>query len=162
YAEAFGDRIGAMNFDKQFTGAATRTVSSLGDAPAFRTIEGAIAASADGDIIEIADSATYTPAATLSLSKAAVHRLTIRAAVGARPSLSVSKALPASIDVTVPMDRLELSGLIVAGAPVRLSAAVKQFAAQACTILPAAAAFGALDTNPDSNGQCLFCRCIVG
>src|SRR5262249_54753196 len=70
FVEAFSDGIGALNFDRRIdlTQLATRLVSSSGDADTsaaapnaqiHASLAAAIAAAKDGDIIEIADSATY-------------------------------------------------------------------------------------------------------
>ena len=100
YVEAFGDRVGALNFNRQIDPAAlaTRVVSSTGDAeaglsavanaPIYNTLSAALAAARDGDIIEIADSATYAEADPVVLADPLVQRLTIRARAGNRPCLS--------------------------------------------------------------------------
>jgi hypothetical protein len=97
YVEAFSDRVGALNFNRQIDPAAlaTRLVSSTGDteaglsvatnAPVYDNLSAAVATARDGDIIEIVDSATYAEAAPIVLADGSVQRITIRARTGNRP-----------------------------------------------------------------------------
>ena len=181
YAEAFADRVGALNFDRQIDPAAiaTRLVAASGDAepglsaastaPVYTGLTDAIAAAADGDIIEIADSATYAAAAPVVLANAAVRGLQIRARDGQRPCLTFyaadGSALPASFSVLTPMDQLGLSGLLVSGGPMLLRAVVGQVQIVASTLDPAGSATGALVVDAFSSGAgfaILLCRCITG
>jgi len=175
YVEAFGDRIGALNFDRQLGSqpAATRVVAQSGDTPiplpVHTTIAAAIAAAADGDVIEIQDSANYLSPTSVDLSNAAVRRLTVRAAQNQRPCLQfyAASGVPAaaSLRVGVPMDSLDLNGLLISGGPLQIDAAVKQFHATAITIDPRASAVGAVivnDADRDSQAEFLFCRCVTG
>jgi hypothetical protein len=180
FVEAFGDQIGAVNFDRQTDTSqlAARLVSSSGDAdvslsarsnaPVYTTVAAALAASQDGDIIEIIDSATYAHSAPVVFPAALVNNLTIRAKDGARPCLTFyngpGSPTPASFLVTAPMQSLELSGILISGGPVVLHSPVQSLALIACTLDPQSKAMYALlaDSTSASGSNYLLCRCVAG
>jgi hypothetical protein len=183
YREGFSDRVGALNFDRQFDpkAVATRFVASGGDAtsqfttvfagaPVHTSVVDALAHAKDGDVIEIADSATYVSAVPALLANPAVKTLTLRAAQNRRPTLafyaSDGTPAPASIRVTVPMERLELSGLLIGGAPVRIDATVAAVLVTACSLDPASDRGGGMlivsDDDRNANADYVLCRCVCG
>jgi hypothetical protein len=181
YVEAFSDRVGALNFDRQIDPAqlATRLVSSSGDAdpslsalpnaPVHASLAAAVAAAADGDVIEIVDSATYAEPGPVVLADDRVTQLSIRARAGQRPCLAfyAGPNLPAAASLLglVPMQMLALNGLLVSGGPVVLHAPVAQLQLLGCTLDPNNAAGGSLIADaPDlgTGADFLLCRCISG
>ena len=181
YNEAFADRVGALNFDRQIDPAAVaaRIVASSGDAepglsaavnaPVHLGLAEAVAAAHDGEIIEIADSATYAEAAPVILADASVRGLTIRARDGERPCLTFyagdGSPLAASLMTLAPLDQLGLSGLLISGGPVVLHATVEQLQIVACTLDPASGASSALISDGPPIGEAsayLLCRCVTG
>jgi hypothetical protein len=180
FVEAFSDRVGAVNFDRQIETSqlATRLVSSLGDAdvslsaqsnaPVYTTLTSAVAAAQDGDIIEIVDSATYSQSSPLVLSAFARQNLSIRAKIGSRPCLTFyngsGSPAPASFLIAAPMEKLELNGLLVSGGPVVLHSPVQSLAVIACTLDPQSKALYALlaDSSSSTGSNYLLCRCVTG
>ena len=181
YGEAFSDRVGALNFDRQLDPAAlaTRLVASSGDAdfalsvaadaPIYTTLSEAVAAAADGDIIEITDSATYSETAPIVLADFVVQTLVIRARAGCRPCLSFrapdGTPLSASLTTLVPMAGLNLNGLLIEGAPLTLHAPVQQVSLIACTLDPTSMTAGSLISDSAMSGggsAYLLCRCVTG
>jgi hypothetical protein len=173
YVEAFSDRVGALNFDRQLQlePAATRLVSLTGDAaanlPVHPDLASAFSAAVDGDVIEILDSATYAAAAPAVLANAAVRGLTLRAAAGQRPCLAFYSApgvpTPAGIQVAVPMDRLDLNGIFTSGGPLVVDAPIAALHLVACTLDPRGpASLIANDPDRDSSSDYIFCRSITG
>jgi hypothetical protein len=153
YIEAFSDRVGARTFDRQIDPAvpATRLVAHSGDAdspltralvgaPIHTSVADALAAAQDGDVVEIADSASYAAGAEAVLDAPAVKRLTVRAAPGQRPCLAFYDAgggpASSSLRVRSSLDELELNGLFVTGGPLRIDAPVAQLRLLACTLDP--------------------------
>lgn len=181
WIEAFGDTIGATS-RRQFDSAAgpTRLVSRTGDAagsltealpgaPVHASLAAAIAAAADGDIIEIADSATYAEGSPVSLANAQVKTLTIRAAQGCRPCLTFYTAAgtpaAASLIVAAPMDSLSLNGLLISGGPVQVQGHLKQLNITESTLDPSSALDASLiasDNDPARDGLYLLVRSIAG
>lgn len=181
YAEGFSDRVGALNFDRQTdpSAIATRLVSASGDAepglsalsdaPVHLTLADALAAASDGEIIEIADSATYAEPAPVPVGPA-ISFLTIRARQGCRPCLTFAAPdgtpLPASLVVANPMTALTLSGLLVSGGPLTLHAPVLQLQITGCTLIasPTQTGLSLIADAPASGQSCaiLLCRCIAG
>jgi hypothetical protein len=180
YVEAFTDRVGALNFDRQLDPAALprRVVAKSGDpdltsaqpnATAHTTLADAVAAAQDGDIIEIADSLTYASPLAVVLSNPSLRNLTIRAAAGQRPCLSFysgpNVSAAASFLVTAPMTHLELSGLLISGGPLLIQTRVGTLHIEACTLDPRTAAPASLfatDSNLNSRSDYLLCRSITG
>jgi hypothetical protein len=130
----------------------------------------ALAAAKDGDVIEIIDSATYASATPAVLGNAPVRRIALRAAAGQKPCLAfyTDAGVPAtaSLQVSVPMDRLDLNGLLISGGPLTVLAAVASVHLVACTLDPNTpgilATLLGLDTNRDSHSEYLLCRSITG
>lgn len=180
YVEAFSDRVGALTFDRQESSEPlpNRLVASSGDADLGRaapgatvhsTLAGAVAASTDGDIIEIADSATYIETAPLELADAAIRSLTIRSGARQRPCLAFSAAssppAAAGLRVRVPMSELRLTGLLVSGGAIVAEIAPERLEITACTIDPRVAGEGgvlAADQDRTRHGALFICRSIVG
>jgi hypothetical protein len=180
YVEAFSDRVGAMNFDRGLAGSAQpkRVVSKSGDADLTLALQGAtvhteiaaaIAAASEGDVIEIADSATYASAASILISNQAIHNLTIRAAAGQRPCLTFysGPAIPAqaSFEVRVPMATLELNGLLISGGSILVRKGITQLRFKACTLDPNssnAMSLVSLDNDRASRAHYILHRCITG
>jgi hypothetical protein len=183
YVEAFGDEVGARAFDRQLGGKApaTRLVARSGDARAAAgpavpvdrihpSLAEALARAVDGDVIEIADSATYAEPGPGVLADPRVTGLTIRAAAGRRPCLTFYQAagvpVAASLLIQSPLARLELDGLLISGGPLRITGRVGRLLLRACTLDPlAAGAHGSLvasDPDRDHGAEYLLCRCIVG
>jgi len=178
FAEAFSDAVGATSVHATASAAATRWISQSGDAPeaaaltagapVHTTLASAVASAREGDVIEIADSATYSAAAGVTLANALVKNLTIRAAAGRRPCLTFySGGAPtsASLTISVPMDSLVMSGILISGGPLVLQTRVGSLALTECTLDPAAAPAGSLlgqDPNLASNAVWLLSRCIAG
>jgi hypothetical protein len=180
YVEAFGDRIGAVNFDRGLPAASRpkRIVSKSGDADLalaapdatiYTSLAAAVADARGGDVIEIADSATYASSVPITIANTAVHKLTIRAGAGTRPCLTFyqSAGLPASasFEIKTPMAALELSGLLLSGGPMLLHNAVAQLRFEACTLDPNSPATASLicgDNNAGNRADYILCRCIMG
>jgi hypothetical protein len=181
YVEAFSDRVGARPFLDRLDPAvaATRLVSSSGDAlgpgpgafPRSRihpNLAEAVAAAADGDVIEITDSATYLSPGPVAVAAPGVRTLTIRAGDRQRPCLAFYQAdgtpAPASLRVAIAMQYLQLNGLLVSGGPVAIDAAVSELELIASTLDPlSAAGTGSLvAADADASGSYLVCRCITG
>ena len=183
YREGFSDRVGALNFDRQIDpkASATRFVASggytlsdltavFGGAPVHASVVDALANAKDGDVIEIADSATYVSATPAFLANPAVKTLTLRAANNQRPTLAFYAAdgtpAPASIRVVVPMTRLELSGLLISGAPLRIDATVAAVLLTACSLDPASDRGDGMlivsDGDRNANADYVLCRCVCG
>ncbi|HYK05716.1 MAG TPA: hypothetical protein VE974_28460 [Thermoanaerobaculia bacterium] len=171
YVEAFPGPIGARTFDRQLESerAATRIVSRSGDAgttlPVHATLAAAVAAAAPGDVIEIADSATYAEPATIDIS----IPLVIRAAQRERPCLTfydsgTAAPLAASLRVIQPIDELECNGLLMSGGPIAVDGKTKLLAILACTLdpLPQEHALVVDDADPAPEAAVLVCRSITG
>jgi hypothetical protein len=182
FVEAFGDRVGALTYDRQLDPAArpTRLVAQMGDAdgpltaslagaPVHASVALAMAAARDGDVIEIVDSATYALPDAIVLDDASVTRLTLRAAPGQRPCLTAYRGpgVPADsgLRVASPMSELELDGLLISGGPLRIDSRVTRLCLIGCTLDPSSAADGSLiasDPDPAGRAAYLLCRCITG
>ena len=180
YVEALAGAIGANSARPADDLPATRLVSQSGDAaspltnvltgaPIHTSLAAAIAAAQNNDVIEIADSATYSAAAAISLGNTAVRNLTIRAAAGQRPCLafysSANHPAPASLLISTPMDSLALAGLFVSGGPLALNRAVSRLALDSCTLDPSTAVAASLisaDSGADGQSVCTLRRCISG
>jgi hypothetical protein len=182
YVEAFSDRVGARTFDRQLdpTVLPTRLVAQSGDASSalsptiandhlHASVADALAAAQDDDVIEIVDSATYAATAPIALP-ATVQTLTLRAAAGQRPCLTFYQAentpTAGSLEVSTPMNRLELNGLLVSGGPIQITSQVQQLLISACTLDPRSAGTAgslvATDANLHDQASYLLCRCITG
>jgi hypothetical protein len=182
FVEAFGDRVGALTYDRGLDDAArpTRLVAQAGDAdgplttslagaPVHASVALALTAARDGDVIEIVDSATYALPDAMVLSNPAVAHLTLRAAAGQRPCLTSYRApdTPAtsSLRVTTPMSELELNGLLVSGGPLRIERTVGALRLIACSLDPRSALDGSVVASefaPENQADYLLCRCISG
>jgi len=180
FVEAFGDRIGAVNFDRQIDASllAARLVSSSGDAdislsarpnaPVYTTIAAALAAAQEGDIVEIVDSATYAHTLPVAFPSGFAQNLAIRAKAGKRPCLTFyngpGSPTPASFLVTSSMQSLELNGLLISGGPIVLHSPVQNLALIACTLDPQSNAMYALqaDSTSATGSNYLICRCVSG
>jgi hypothetical protein len=189
FVEAFSDSVGAVNSaDRQIQpGSATRLVSQSGDAdsilaaslsgaPIHFNLADAIAAAKDGDVIEIVDSATYSATSGITLNNKTVKNLTIRAAAGQRPCFTFYKAagqpLPVALAIGVPMDMLELNGLLISGGALRTSVRIggpdpKQSGLRlvSCTLDPtssAAPSLVATDSDRNSDAGYLVSHCVTG
>jgi hypothetical protein len=176
YVEAFSDRMGALNYDRQLDPQTEprRLVSQSGDAdspgvPVHADLGAAIAAAQDGDVIEIVDSATYAANAAILLTNPAVQSLTVRARAGERPCLTFYQgahvAASGSFRVAVPMSLLALNGLLMSGGPLLIESKVDHVHLTACTLAPRTAVSGSLiatDTNMNARADYLLCRCITG
>jgi hypothetical protein len=181
FVEAFTGFVGAVNSTERQIApdAASRFVSRSGDAdagaadkltgaPLHSSLADAINAARDGDVIEIADSATYNAAAGVSLP-AALKTLTIRAAAGQRPCLafyqSAGVASDSCLTVASAMSQLHLEGLLISGGPLVIRAQVQQLQLVACTLdpsNPAVVSILASDANLNSNATYVLSRCITG
>jgi hypothetical protein len=181
FVEAFTDFVGALNSDQRDTapGNATRFVSRSGDvddvtadnltgAPVHANVSEAVAAARDGDVIEIADSATYDFPAGIVLP-ASLKNLYIRAASGQRPCLTSyqSAGVPsnASFVVNSPMALLELNGLLVSGGPLAINNAITQLQLTACTFDPSNPTIPSIvtsDADLNSEAGYVISRCITG
>ncbi len=180
YVEAFSDRVGAMNFDRgpAGNGQAKRVVSRSGDADltlaspgatVHTDIAAAIAAASEGDVIEIADSATYPSSAPILISNQAIRNLTIRAAAGQRPCLTSYSGpgipTPASFDVRVPMSALELNGLLISGGSFLVRKGITQLRFKACTLdpnSPSPMSLVSVDNDRANRAHYILHRCITG
>jgi hypothetical protein len=187
YVEAFSDRVGAHAFDREagVNSAATRIVAASGDAattlPFWRihsTLTEAVTACTDGDVIEIADSSTYTESVRIDLSQPATLRsLTVRAAdhpdfqrpcvieAGGRPAIKVIGMLGFDPRTAPdPANSLQLEGLLLAGGVMQLFY-VSALAVAGCTLLAADSGGRALmvaDPDGTHRSQVLVCRCLCG
>ncbi|MDF3017829.1 MAG: hypothetical protein K0R44_3054, partial [Thermomicrobiales bacterium] len=182
YVEAFSGEVGARTFDRELQPVANpatlRLVSRSGDGvgtggievpPARRhgSIAQALANAADGDVIEIVDSATYVERLPAPLA-AAAQTLTVRAAPGQRPCLAFyaasGAATAASLQVVTPMSALNLNGLLISGGPVQITRRVDDLELLACTLDPRgdSASLIASDDDAASLADYLLCRCITG
>lgn len=176
FVESCGDQVGARAYSREVdyqTNPPTRIVSSSGDAqtrlPLSRihtTIQDAIDNSADGEVIEIADSATYTESCSVVMS-AGLKTLTVRAAdqpLFARPCL-VGDGM-ASIQVQgLPSSRLEVSGLLISGGPLQIRGELTQLLITACTLeVPAVGtvSIASGDEQEDHRARYVICRCLLG
>jgi hypothetical protein len=185
YVSAFADRVGALNYDRLLdpTLPATRIVSQFGDTaveplpgsaplPVHTSIATAVAAAADGDIIEIVDSATYASAAEITVNSAAVRNLTIRAAAGERPTLTFFTASGAATSASLriaavtgaaAMDSFELNGLLISGGPVVIERAISRLRLLASTLDPrVGTALLASRSDLNDHADYLLCRCVAG
>ena len=176
YVESFADEIGARAFSRGIdyvTEPATRIVAATGDAatslPPVRihpTLQDAIDHAADGEVIEIADSATYVESCSIALSPS-VRNLTIRAADQPgfmRPCL-VSAGGPAITVAGQPSSRLELSGLLISGGPLQVRDELTELVVAACTFDVAdtgTVSIAAGDEQPDHRARYLVCRSLLG
>jgi hypothetical protein len=180
YVEAFSDDVGARTFDRKLPPADSstplRVVSQSGDTSSpvapdrFHTsFSDALANAQSGDVIEIADSATYY-SATEAVIPASVQTLTIRAAAGQRPCLSFFDATGAptrsSLRVSSPMTLLDLNGLFISGGPIRIEGEVRSLSLFACTLDPRTTTVeGSLVSVPASSATTVVYRlqrCITG
>jgi hypothetical protein len=181
FVEAFTDFVGALNSDQRETapGDATRFVSRSGDvddvtadnltgAPVHSNVSDAVAAARDGDVIEIADSATYEFPAGITLP-ASLKSLSIRAASGQRPCLtsyrSAGTPSNASFVVNSPMSLLDLNGLLVSGGPLAINNAITQLQLTACTFDPSNPTIPSIvtiDADLNSEAGYVMSRCITG
>jgi hypothetical protein len=185
YIEAFAERVGSLTYDRLLDPdqRATRFVSQSGDvdsalaanvagAPVHTSVAAALAAAADGDIIEITDSATYSSVQPATLANAAVRNLTIRAAAGQRPCLTFFTApgVPthasfraAAVSGSMAIDSFELNGLLIAGGPLIIERPIARLRLQACTLDPRTGnSLLAFDANSNTRADYLLCRCIAG
>jgi len=181
YVEGFPDQVGALTYDRMLdpTQQATRLVSKFGEAPTPLTeappaplpvhasVAAAVAAAADGEVIEILDSATYSATEATTLANSQVSALTIRAAAGQRPCLTFYQAVkapaPASFRVAVAMDFLELNGLLLSGGPLVIENKVSDLRLEACTLDPRlGASLLAADLDLNDRAAYLLCRCVAG
>ncbi len=183
YVEGFAGDVGARTFDRQIDPRAlpTRLVARSGDAASdlnptiggdhiHATVADALAAAADGDVIEIVDSASYPMASEILLDRPAVRSLTLRAAAGQRPCLAFFQAdgtpTAASLHLASPLDSLELGGLLISGGPIRIDGQIANLLLVGCTLDPAsgapAGALVAADGDLDHRASYVFCRCIAG
>lgn len=182
FVEAFTDFVGAVNSsERQLApgGMANRFVSRSGDvdnpaadalpgAPVHASVADAVANARDGDVVEIADSATYGASIPL-VFPALVNRLTIRAAGGQRPSLTFyqpgGQPTAASFAVSSPMSLLVLNGLLISGGPLVINSSVQQLQITGCTLDPVSsrlASIVATDADVNSNSAYLLSRCVTG
>jgi hypothetical protein len=177
YVEAFSEAIGA-NSGRQLasTKPATRLISKSGDAdsasagtPVHASLADAIAAAHDADVIEIADSATYSAASAVTLNNAAIKDLTIRVALGQRPCLTFYNAAntPADVSllVTTPLSSLALDGLWISGGPIFIESRIQQLTLTSCTLDPVSARVAslvAIDIDPNGDAAYLLSRSISG
>ncbi len=184
YVTGFADRVGALNYDRLLDPEqpATRFISQFGDAdtrptsgsqgpPVHTSVAAALAAAANGDIIEIIDSATYAASAEIVVGAAALRNLTIRAAAGERPTLTFfttsGAATRASFRVaaagSAPMDSLELNGLLISGGPITVERSIAHLRLFACTIDPRMGnALRAARFDLNDHADYLLCRCVTG
>ncbi|HKR65690.1 MAG TPA: hypothetical protein VJZ00_18305 [Thermoanaerobaculia bacterium] len=170
YVETFAGPIGARTFDRglEHDRAATRIVSRSGDAavalPVHASIADAVAAAADGEVIEISDSATYTESATIDVLRSVI----LRAAERQRPCLAfydgAGVPLAASLHVANPIDELECNGLLVSGGPITADAKTKSLSILACTLDPLPRELSLLvdDADAEPAAAILVCRSITG
>jgi len=172
YVEAFADQVGARAFSRGVdytTDPPTRIVSASGDAATYlplsrihRTLQEAVDRSSDGDVIEVADSATYVESLHVGLN---APTLTIRAAdqpLFARPCLQSSGGPAISVLST---GRLELSGLLVSGGPLQVQSHLPELVVTACTFdvpLAGTVSIEADDDNFTDRARYLFCRSLLG
>jgi hypothetical protein len=173
YVEACSAPIGALNYDRQLdpNTHANVVVAQSGDADTpvavHTTLADAVSAARDGDIIEIADSASYL-SASIAASNSAVKNLTIRAAAGQRPCLLFydnTGALEASsLSFTVPMTSLSFNGLLLSGGPILIEGLVKQVTLTSCSLdpEPGVAMLEASDTTLTSGAVYVLSACVVG
>ncbi len=179
YVEAFSGPVGARPFDGQFdpTVAPTRLVARSGDAWSAlapqAAVHGDLAAALreaqDGEVIEIADSATYAAAAPIEIP-ARLKTLTVRAGSGQRPCLTFyHDGVPtvASLRIRAPMDALTISGLLISGGPLLIEDSVAQLRLMGCTLDPRSGArahcsLAAIGPGSDQSDSFLLCRCITG
>jgi hypothetical protein len=182
YVEAFSDRVGARTFDRQLDPKEmpTRLVALSGDASSslnpsiandhiHSSVADAMTAAVDGDVIEIVDSATYAATDAITIPST-VKTLVLRAAAGQRPCLTFYQAAgtPASgsLQVTSPLDLLELNGLLISGGPLQIGSNVKQLLLTACTLDPLSVgttgSLVATDADLNNRATYLLCRCITG
>jgi hypothetical protein len=181
YVEGFPDRVGALTYDRMLdpTQHATRLVSQFGDAarpliarpppalPVHASVAAAVAEAADGDIIEIVDSATYSATDAIVLGNSGVKNLTIRGAAGQRPCLTFYRTAntpaSASFRVTVAMASLELNGLLVSGGPLLIQNKISSLRLEACTLDPRlGTSLLAVDLDLNDQASYLLCRCLAG
>jgi hypothetical protein len=176
YVEGFSDRVGALTYDRMLdpTRHATRLVAKFGEAgsrpaplPVHASIAAAVAAAADGDVIEILDSATYSATGPTTLGNPQVTALTIRAAAGQRPCLTFYHAAntpaTANFRVAVAMDSLELNGLLLSGGPLLIENKVSDLRLEACTLDPRQGiSLSAADLDLNDRAAYLLCRCVAG
>ena len=182
YVEAFGERVGARTFVGRvdISIKPTRLVAKKGDAVStlnstialdhiHTTVADALAKADPNDVIEIVDSATYLTATKLTI-KPGLMSLTLRAAEDQRPCISTyttaGNALAIGLQLSDPMARLELSGLLMSGGTLRIDGALDDLNLTGCTLDPlTAGTTGSLVSN-DADGQrsasYLLCRCITG
>jgi hypothetical protein len=173
YVEACSGPIGALNYDRQLDANthANIVVAQSGDAETnfvvHTNLSDAVAAAQDGDIIEIADSASYLSASIVA-SNPTVKSLTIRAAAGQRPCLLFYDATGApeasSITFTMPMASLSFNGLLLSGGPILIEGLVKQVTLTSCSLdpEPGITMLKATDTTLTSGAVYLLKSCIVG
>jgi hypothetical protein len=174
YLEGFSDRVGALNYDRQLDPdrPATRLVSRTGEVPStalpvHSDIASAVAAARDGDVIEIVDSATYATSSAIVLGDARIRNLTIRAAADERPCLTFFRPngviTPASFQVNLAMESLELNGLLLSGGPLVFQHEIAGLLLEACTLDPR---FGpslrCADAALTGKARYLLCRCVSG
>jgi Phage tail protein (Tail_P2_I) len=172
YVEAFADDIGARAFSRgidYITDPPTRIVSASGDAATYlplsrihRTLQDAVDQASDGDVIEIADSATYVESLNVGAN---ASTLTIRAAdqpLFARPCLKSGGGSAISVLST---GRLELSGLLISGGSLNIPNNLSELLVTACTFEVASPDNVSLQADdPDSNHRAryLICRSLLG
>jgi hypothetical protein len=189
YVEAFGGRIGARTFDHgRRAELPTRVVTQLGDAPAvardhvYTGLQDALDALGDDggstEVVEIADSATYALDQPLLVDRLANGRVSIQAADGERPCIVLREPAPTSppasppapvpgpavVRSTVPLERLELSGLLLSGG-VQVDRAVDAALISACTLDPrdgVRPSIVVMDDDRNSASTYLVCRTISG
>jgi hypothetical protein len=175
YVEAFGDEIGARAFDRKIDyvlAPSTRVVARSGDCArdlpldhVHTSLQDALALAADGEVIEIADSATYAGPFTLDFGSR--RRLTVRAAGQPRferPCLAGQDPVLTAAAPPGGHAAIELNGLLLGGG-VRLDGPVS-LTLLACTLDTGAGGAGgrlvATDPDPAHHLRHLLCRCLSG
>ena len=162
YVEAFSGPVGALNYDRQpdEKKEVNHVVAQSGDAdtaaPVHTTLADAITAAHDGDVIEVADSVTYT-STPITLSNAAIKSLTIRAKAGTRPCFITSLA------ITVPMTQLRLEGLLLTGGGLSIQNVVADLSLLSCSLDPEPGV-PSLVSNDTTVGSavCTLSACVTG
>jgi hypothetical protein len=176
YVEAFSDQVGARAFSRgvdYVTDPPTRIVAASGDAATYlplarihTTLQDAINHATDGEVIEIADSATYLESCTVTMSSD-LQTLTIRAAdqpLFTRPCLRTPSGAAIAV-LGSPAKRLELSGLLISGGPMQIQNALPELLVTACTFevqSPGAVSIAAGDEEADNRARFVICRSLLG
>jgi hypothetical protein len=179
YIEAFSDRIGARPGEQIGASAgrrASRVVSASGDALAdvppwriHRTLAEAVVAATDDDVIEIADSRTYSEPVVVDLSdRGRPQTLTIRAGGEGfeRPCLASGDVTVLSAADAADPPVLALEGLLVGGARVVIEGpGTVSLGLTACTLDPPGPGVAALLARSQDTalaGQVRLTSCLTG